>query len=184
MLKAIVVARSAAHSIQILRNDRMVSIWQRKPIQLDVSVVAGGCPHAQADKGSTTSILFHGGEISDDDIRPRDRIRHVRIFGIGPDEPVADFDFTPHTPPWAQDRYVHETRPALRDRGIWSGEFAYFHDGFEVPVSALFLAHHDSEGKIEFVSSVTRDIILPVVSMEGFTPKQAGGKRTLFGSHA
>ena len=33
-------------------------------------------------------------------------------------------------------------------------------------------------------TSVTRDIILPVVSMEGFTPKQAGGKRTLFGSHA
>src|SRR5207244_7099903 len=33
-------------------------------------------------------------------------------------------------------------------------------------------------------TSVTRDIILPVISMEGFTPKQAGGKRTLFGSHA
>jgi len=81
-----------------------------------------------------------------------------RFFGIGPDEPVADFDFTPHTPPWAQDRYVHETRPALRDRGIWSGEFAYLHRGAEVPVSALFLAHHDTDGNIEFVSSVTRDI--------------------------
>ncbi|HMC05129.1 MAG TPA: AMP-binding protein, partial [Actinomycetota bacterium] len=32
-------------------------------------------------------------------------------------------------------------------------------------------------------TSVTRDIILPVVSMEGFIPKQAG-KRTLFGSNA
>jgi len=32
-------------------------------------------------------------------------------------------------------------------------------------------------------TSVTRDIILPVVSMDGFVPKQSG-KRTLFGSHA
>jgi long-chain acyl-CoA synthetase len=32
-------------------------------------------------------------------------------------------------------------------------------------------------------TSVTRDIILPVVSMDGFTPKQAG-KRSLFGSNA
>ena len=81
-----------------------------------------------------------------------------RFFGVGSDDPVESFDFTPFTPAWAQDRYVHETRPALRERGIWSGEFAYLHEGFEVPVSALFLAHHDAEGRIEFVSSVTRDI--------------------------
>ena len=51
---------------------------------------------------------------------------------------------------------VHErdATGAARPRG----EFAYFHDGFEVPVSALFLAHHDADGNIEFVSSVTRDI--------------------------
>ena len=80
------------------------------------------------------------------------------FFGIGPDASVTDFDFTPFTPQWAQERYVNETRPALRDHGIWSGEFAYFHDGFEVSVSALFLAHHDGDSNIEFVSSVTRDI--------------------------
>ena len=81
-----------------------------------------------------------------------------RFFGVGADAPVENFDFTPFTPQWAQERYVNETRPALRERGIWSGEFAYFHDGIEVSVSALFLAHHDAEGNIEFVSSVTRDI--------------------------
>jgi diguanylate cyclase (GGDEF)-like protein len=81
-----------------------------------------------------------------------------RFFGLGPAAPVENFDFTPFTPQWAQERYVNETRPAIRDHGIWSGEFAYFHDGFEVSVSALFLAHHDGDGNIEFVSSVTRDI--------------------------
>jgi diguanylate cyclase (GGDEF)-like protein/PAS domain S-box-containing protein len=81
-----------------------------------------------------------------------------RFFGLGPTASIADFDFTPFTPQWSQERYLNETRPALRDHGIWSGEFAYFHDGFEVSVSALFLAHHDGDGHIEFVSSVTRDI--------------------------
>ena len=80
------------------------------------------------------------------------------FFGLGADAPLGDFDFTPFTPQWVQERYINETRPALRDHGIWSGEFAYLQDGFEVPVSALFLAHHDGDGRIEFVSSVTRDI--------------------------
>jgi diguanylate cyclase (GGDEF)-like protein len=81
-----------------------------------------------------------------------------RFFGLGPDAPVNDFDFAPFTPTWAQERYDNEAQPALREHGIWSGEFAYLHEGFEVPVSALFLAHHDGDGNIEFVSSVTRDI--------------------------
>ncbi|MEY2447891.1 MAG: hypothetical protein QOH79_1367 [Acidimicrobiaceae bacterium] len=81
-----------------------------------------------------------------------------RFFGLGPEASLEDFDFTPFTPHWAQERFINETRPALREHGIWSGEFAYFHDGFEVSVSALFLAHHDGDGNIEFVSSVTRDI--------------------------
>jgi diguanylate cyclase (GGDEF)-like protein/PAS domain S-box-containing protein len=81
-----------------------------------------------------------------------------RFFGLAVDASLEAFDFKPFTPQWSQERYANETRPALRDHGIWSGEFAYFHDGFEVSVSALFLAHHDADGRIEFVSSVTRDI--------------------------
>ena len=80
------------------------------------------------------------------------------FFGLTETESVENFDFAPHTPAWAQEVYLRETRPALRERGIWSGEFAYYRDGVEVPVSALFLAHTDSEGRIEYVSSVTRDI--------------------------
>jgi diguanylate cyclase (GGDEF)-like protein/PAS domain S-box-containing protein len=80
------------------------------------------------------------------------------FFDLDPSAPVDDFDFTPYTPPWAQEVYLNDTRPQLRDEGIWSGEFAYYRDGAEVPVSALFLAHRDSDGRIEYVSSVTRDI--------------------------
>ena len=80
------------------------------------------------------------------------------FFDLGPDDPVADFNFTPFSPEWVQERYLNETRPALRHEGIWSGELAYLKHGREVPVSALFLAHRDPDGHIEFVSSVTRDI--------------------------
>jgi long-chain acyl-CoA synthetase len=46
-----------------------------------------------------------------------------------------------------------------------------------------------SEAKIKSLvtyqdgSSVTRDITLPIVNMDGFTPKQTGARRSLFGSH-
>ncbi|HEX2179495.1 MAG TPA: AMP-binding protein, partial [Actinomycetota bacterium] len=33
-------------------------------------------------------------------------------------------------------------------------------------------------------TTATRDITLPIISMDGFVPKQAGARRTLFGSHA
>ena len=47
-----------------------------------------------------------------------------------------------------------------------------------------------SEVKIKSVvtyqdgTTATRDMTLQIVSMEGFTPKQAGSRRSLFGSHA
>ncbi len=80
-----------------------------------------------------------------------------RFFDVD-EAAMATFDFTGVTPRWAQDRYTSETLPALRDQGIWSGEFAYYRDDTEVPVSALFIAHRDDDGRLEFVSSITRDI--------------------------
>ncbi|MEY2462978.1 MAG: hypothetical protein QOH64_1116 [Acidimicrobiaceae bacterium] len=80
------------------------------------------------------------------------------FFELSADDSLESFSFTPFSPEWVQERYLNETRPALRHEGIWSGELAYLKHGREVPVSALFLAHRDPDGHIEFVSSVTRDI--------------------------
>ena len=80
------------------------------------------------------------------------------FYGLGPEESLHAFDFTPFSPQWVQDKYLSEALKALREQGIWSGELAYYRHGVEVPVSALFLAHRDSDGKVEYVSSVTRDI--------------------------
>src|ERR1700730_4703780 len=77
LFKAIIVGRSTAHSIKILRNDRMVVARQRKPIQLNGSVIAGGCSNRQADLGSGASKLRHGRQISHDDIRSGNESRNT-----------------------------------------------------------------------------------------------------------
>ncbi len=58
LLKAIVVARSAAHSIKILRYDGMVGSWQCKNINGRVSSITNGRPHGQADLSSATPNLY------------------------------------------------------------------------------------------------------------------------------
>ena len=47
---------------------------------------------------------------------------------------------------------------ALRD-GCWKGETALLHrDGHEIPVSQVILSHPDANGKIEFISTIIRDL--------------------------
>src|SRR6266496_2982750 len=72
LLEPLVVADSTAHAIEVLRNDGMIVIGQSKPMQWLFSVITGSRSHPEADKGSTTSTLLHGRQISNDDIRPRD----------------------------------------------------------------------------------------------------------------
>jgi diguanylate cyclase (GGDEF)-like protein/PAS domain S-box-containing protein len=79
------------------------------------------------------------------------------FFSVDRDN-LEGFDFGDVSPAWAQQVYAAETIPALRDDGLWQGEFAFLRAGREVPVSALFIAHRDEDGVLEFVSSITRDI--------------------------
>ena len=69
LFKTFVVSRSTAHAIKILRNDRMIGVRHRKPIQRDSSVIAGGRSDRDAHLSCVTAKLLRGGEISDDDIR-------------------------------------------------------------------------------------------------------------------
>ncbi len=58
--------------------------------------------------------------------------------------------------------------------------------------AAIIDALSDGASEVEIKSlvtyqdgtNVTRNITLPIVSMDGFTPKEPGGRRSLFGSHA
>jgi hypothetical protein len=74
LLKALAVARSTAHSIEIVWNDRVIGLWHRKKIHRHVSRVARGRANAQANLGSVASKLLqpsNGAHVSGDDIGPR-----------------------------------------------------------------------------------------------------------------
>src|SRR5438552_831365 len=74
LLKAIIVARSATHSIEIVRDDGMVCFWHLKKIHDHVAGIARGRAYAQADLGPATSKLGQSSNctnVSRDDIRSR-----------------------------------------------------------------------------------------------------------------
>jgi len=73
LFDVVVVIRPATHSIQVLRNERVIGLRQRKPIKRLVAVVTGSRSHTQADKmiHSVVAALRNLGQVSHDDIRSR-----------------------------------------------------------------------------------------------------------------
>jgi PAS domain S-box-containing protein len=62
-------------------------------------------------------------------------------------------------PPWALERVTTVGIPEAMRNGIWSGEGALLHaGGREIPVSQVILAHRDSRGEVEFLSTIIRDM--------------------------
>lgn len=62
-------------------------------------------------------------------------------------------------PGWAMERFLNEALPAAVQDGIWSGETAFINqENREVPVSQVLLAHRDSSGQVEYLSTVARNI--------------------------
>jgi len=74
------------------------------------------------------------------------------------DDHPDDFIHTTHAP-WSLDVMVNEALPtAVRD-GIWQGESGFLrHDGIEVPVSQVVIAHRNAEGVVTQLSTLARDI--------------------------
>ena len=69
LFKTLVVIQPAAHPIEILRNDRVISLRQRKPIDWLIANVTRVCSYCQTNLCSRASRLHHGLHISDNDIR-------------------------------------------------------------------------------------------------------------------
>jgi diguanylate cyclase (GGDEF)-like protein/PAS domain S-box-containing protein len=81
-------------------------------------------------------------------------------LGLDPDQPLPEVDLLSFFPPWERDRVTHDLLPALVERGSWSGEIEILQPGTErtIPVLAQFLAHRNRAGRIEYFSTVLRDI--------------------------
>ncbi|EDY18511.1 multi-sensor hybrid histidine kinase [Chthoniobacter flavus Ellin428] len=81
-----------------------------------------------------------------------------KMIGIDPNEPL-DFHLTANHPDWANEILMKEAIPtAIRD-GYWRGENALKnHDGREIPISQVLLSHRGTDGEVEFLSTIIRDL--------------------------
>jgi len=78
LFEARIVVCTAAHAIEILRNDWVISLRQRKPIHWLVTIVTGVRPYGQPDLCAVASLLVHIFDISNDNIGTGHKIRHAR----------------------------------------------------------------------------------------------------------
>ncbi|HVC31063.1 MAG TPA: EAL domain-containing protein, partial [Steroidobacteraceae bacterium] len=82
-----------------------------------------------------------------------------RLLGFAPDDDLSKTRLLDHFPLWARTLLTDAGMPGAERAGVWSGETALLaHDGEELPVSQVLLAHSAPSGGVEFFSSVARDI--------------------------
>src|SRR4051812_28513657 len=72
LFEPLVISSATAHPIKILRDNRMVGLRQRKPIEGLVAVITGSCSHSEPNKMiySVVSVLCHLWQVAHNDIRP------------------------------------------------------------------------------------------------------------------
>ena len=70
LFEPVIIISATAHPIEILRNNRVVGIWQRKPIQRLVAVITRSRSHPQPDKmiHSVVSELLPRWQVAHNDI--------------------------------------------------------------------------------------------------------------------
>ncbi len=82
-----------------------------------------------------------------------------QIAGLAPDAPLDQAPISRFHPAWALERVLKEGIPTAVRNGSWIGETAVFNaKGEEVPVSQLIIAHKNTEGQVEYLSTVMRDM--------------------------
>ncbi len=82
-----------------------------------------------------------------------------KILGIGDGEDISNRVISAVHPAWAAQLIFNEGIPAALRDGAWSGETAMInHEGHEVPISQVILAHKEQTGNVEFLSTIARDI--------------------------
>lgn len=82
-----------------------------------------------------------------------------QLVGIGEFETVTNLKITDLHPKWAGDIILKVGLPTTLQEGTWLGETALLHrNGNEIPVSQVIIAHKDTSGKVEYISTIIRDI--------------------------
>lgn len=78
-------------------------------------------------------------------LREKDDCTHLTIFDVQPD--------------WVYEILRNEGYPTAVGDGVWVGETAFLsHEGREIPVSQLIIAHKSPDGCVNMFSTIARDI--------------------------
>lgn len=81
------------------------------------------------------------------------------LLGYAPGSDLANAEVSHHHPEWAMRLLRDEGYPTARKENVWLGETAIIDtDGREVPTSHAIVAHRDSDGSVEYFSSIAIDI--------------------------
>ena len=79
-----------------------------------------------------------------------------------------------HTPA-SLERIRREGYPAAKRDGVWQGDSTFVRpDGREVPVSQVVIAHRDAQGRVEYLSTVARDMSAQRQEAEAMEKVRAG----------
>lgn len=85
----------------------------------------------------------------------------LRMLGFDPGLDPSTVRFLDTHPAWAAKLVAETGVPHAIKHGSWSGETALLgRDGREIPISQVIIAHMGSDGSVEYLSTIARDITL------------------------
>ncbi len=85
----------------------------------------------------------------------------LRMLGFEPGLDPSTVRFLDTHPAWAAKLVAQTGVPHATEHGSWSGETALLgRDGREIPISQVIIAHMGSDGSVERLSTIARDITL------------------------
>ncbi len=97
-----------------------------------------------------------------------------RLLGIGEAEVVHGINVAEHYPAWAEVLLRGTALPIAVREGTWTGELALKHrDGREIPVSQVIVAHRSPDGSLDFISTIARDISVPMRALDALRESEA-----------
>lgn len=81
-----------------------------------------------------------------------------KILGIG-EKDLPSFTGREIYPAWANKLVLETVIPVVLRDGVWQGEAVLLgHDGQEIPVSQVIMAHRDPDGVVKYYSTIARDL--------------------------
>lgn len=82
-----------------------------------------------------------------------------QIFGFGENDNCVNFTLADVQPEWSYEIVRNEGIPTAMRDGVWVGETAFLsHDGREIQVSQLIVAHKLLDSSVDMFSTIARDI--------------------------